>query len=63
MKFMRSCELQQDDSLLVKFSTGDSFAQDAVYPGSCLVALYNKAFYEGAPALIYGLIAFKCNEG
>ena len=56
---MRSCELQQDDSLLVKFSAGESVAQDAVYPSSCLVALYNRAFYEGDPALIYGLIALR----
>ena len=56
-KFMRSCALQQADSLLVKLSAGDSVAQDAVYPSPCLVALYNKAFYVGAPALIYGLIA------
>ena len=57
MKFMRSSALQLDDSLLVKLSVGDMVTQDAVYHSSCLVALYYKAFHEGAPALIYGLIA------
>ena len=51
--------LQQDDSLLVKFSAGDIVVQDAVYHSPCLVALYNKAFYETTPDLIYRLIALK----